>query len=182
MKYLLLICLLLVGLKAWSQQRLGPHEAALAVHVVPFFIVPAPVGVQVSYANWAGAPHGIKAGLAWFFRGSDGQDLGLSLQYGALLGRGQHFFEPSAGLFTAFSWDEVEAGGRVFRRRKWGFTPQVDLMYRLQFPGGFFLRAGLATRTPPVGEIIIQNDFIDDARYDGPPLRMAFQAGGGLRF
>ena len=183
MKHLLfLLAALCLALPAQGQDPNGPHEAALSLHIVPFFLTPVPVGSQLTYTYWGDGPHGFRAGALWFARGSDGQDAGISLQYAALLGRDQHFFEPAVGLYTAYSWESVDAGGDLFRRRKWSFTPILDLMYRYQADNGWFVRGGLSGRTPPLGEVIILNDFVDDGRYDGPAVRAALLIGGGVRF
>ncbi|GAB4421844.1 MAG: hypothetical protein OHK0039_37290 [Bacteroidia bacterium] len=177
-------CLLTLGASAQVSLP-ASHSIYVDGQFVPFFYIPVPVATSIGYEFAGAAPHLFHAAPVFYLRGSEGQEMGLALQYGYLLGRGRHFFEPRVGVYAAYIWDETTdifvTPPQTWRLRKYAITPLVDLSYRFHFPDPrWYLRAGLSFRTPPLGEQVVVNDFAGDGGYDGPAIRASIRLGVGV--
>jgi hypothetical protein len=160
------------------------HSAYLEFNNAFFFFIPVPIAGQVQYQyqqeHWR-----FGGGLSYLWRSSEGRSIGIPLEVGYHVGNGSHLFAPAFSLNPAWeSISELPMGEpEPFERRKFTVTPALDLFYRFQ-PGeaGFFLQAGPTIWTPPIVDVVLENDFIDDGKYDGIPVRLFLTIGAGWGF
>lgn len=179
MKRLSLLFVLALALGSLQAQ----HGAYVKLNGTFFYTAAVPVAGQFMYRYQADAWR-FGAGFAAIGETSDGAVTGGVIEAAYRFGTGKHGFQPALSLIAGREYLSVNPIDEpLFERKKFIVTPMVDLFYNYR-PNetGLDFYVGPTLWLPPIVDVVNENDFLGDGKYDGPFVRLLLTAGVGYWF
>ncbi|MEL6650508.1 MAG: hypothetical protein AAFQ87_06850 [Bacteroidota bacterium] len=161
------------------------HGAYVKLNGTFFYAAAVPVAGQFMYRyemdSWR-----FGGGFAAIGETSEGAVTGGVIEAAYRFGEEQHGFQPALSLIVGREYLSVKPIDEpLFERRKFVVMPMVDLFYNYR-PNpreeGLDFYVGPTIWLPPIVDVVNQNDFLGDGKYDGPFARILLSAGVGYWF
>ncbi len=161
----------------------GQHGAYVKLNGTFFYAAAVPVAGQFMYRYEQDAWR-FGGGFAAIGETSEGAVVGGALEAAYRFGNNEHGFQPALSLIAGREYLSVNPIDEpLFERKKFVVMPMVDLFYNYRpQEKGIDLYLGPTLWLPPVIDVVNENDFLGDGKYDGPFVRILLSAGVGYWF